>query len=210
MKHTIHLDRTRPSAALTLSMCISLFAGCASTASKSTDTPKAADPAGLSPAHSGDSVPKSVPASTPASVQASDPASAPAPASASAPAKIAIDDKDARMRAAAEEARRRWPEFVEAVSSGNKKQKCIAKTGYPLPDGNLEYLWITVTQINASQVTGTVNTRPTYAADIQKDQTLTVESSSITDWIVAEGKSIKAGNFQSEVIRKIREEKAGR
>lgn len=206
MKHTINLDRTRLSAALTLSMCISLFAGCASTDSKSTDTPKAADPAGLSPAHAGDSVPKS----TPASVQTSDPAPAPAAASASAPAKIAIDDKDARMRAAAEEARRRWPEFVEAVSSGNKKQKCIAKTGYPLPDGNLEYLWITVTQINASQVTGTVNTRPTYAVDIQKDQTLTVESSSITDWIVAEGKSIKAGNFQSEVIRKIREEKAGR
>jgi uncharacterized protein YegJ (DUF2314 family) len=122
-----------------------------------------------------------------------------------------IDLNDPRMLAAAEEARSKWPEFVEAFNTANRKQKCLVKSGFALPDNNVEYLWITVTGIEGSKVTGTLNSRPYHVTGLQQDQVLTVDSSSVADWLVAEGKDIKAGGFQMEVIKQIRsQEKTSR
>jgi uncharacterized protein YegJ (DUF2314 family) len=122
-----------------------------------------------------------------------------------------VNLNDPRMLAASEEARSKWPEFVDAVNAQNRKQKCLIKSGFALPNNNVEYLWITVTGIEGSKVTGTLNSRPYHVADLQQDQVVTVDSSSVADWLVAEGKDIKAGGFQMEVLKQIRtEEKTSR
>lgn len=122
-----------------------------------------------------------------------------------------VDLNDPRMVAAAEEARNKWPEFVEAFNTQNRKQKCLVKSAFALPDDNVEYLWITVTGIEGSKVTGTLNSRPYHVTGLQQDQVVTVDSSSVADWLVAEGKDIKAGGFQMEVLKQIRsQEKTSR
>jgi uncharacterized protein YegJ (DUF2314 family) len=107
---------------------------------------------------------------------------------------------DVRMTEAIAEARRRWPEFVEAFQT-----RSAPDSGYgikaPFEQGDrVEHLWIEVDRADAVGATGKVVSRPIALARPRYGDEVTVAANEVTDWAFQDGERT-GGSFSDAIVR---------
>jgi uncharacterized protein YegJ (DUF2314 family) len=110
----------------------------------------------------------------------------------------AISGDDPRMRAAVEEARKRWPEFVSAFEARSPAGKFAVKA--PFTDGtNTEFMWVSVTGIENDVIYGTLDSDPVNVTSVKADQRVKVQLSELNDWMFLKDKKV-IGGFTTKVL----------
>ncbi|OJY20610.1 MAG: hypothetical protein BGO98_04795 [Myxococcales bacterium 68-20] len=113
---------------------------------------------------------------------------------------VSVSDTDPELNAAIAEAKRRWPEFVTAFNEGTG-ERFSAKYPFPKSTGSVEHVWLSVTTINADQVTGTLDNDPVGDIGHKRGETVTVPSKDISDWLYSvSGKNEMVGGFTIKVL----------
>jgi uncharacterized protein YegJ (DUF2314 family) len=101
---------------------------------------------------------------------------------------IMLEEDDPKLRAAAEEARTRWPEFVEAFHSHGADQLFSVKA--PFRDGDdVEWMWIRVSEIEVDAVEGNLANTPVSLRNIREGDHVRTPISLVADWIYSHGRT---------------------
>ncbi len=97
------------------------------------------------------------------------------------PAVVEVSDEDPRMIEAAQQARARWEEFVQAFQSGTASN-CAVKA--PVRSGDrTEFIWVTVDSITDLEIHGRLGNDPVDLGDLRLDSEVTVPVDSVEDWV---------------------------
>lgn len=111
---------------------------------------------------------------------------------------ISLHSEDPRLLATIEEAKSRWPEFVEAFHRINDPEKTFVKASLCEGD-NVECVWFRVESIGESEVRAQLLSKPLDLKTAKKGDILTVPISNIQDWIYFDGNT-EVGQFSSKVL----------
>lgn len=113
---------------------------------------------------------------------------------------IRVADDDPAMLAAVEEARKRWPEFVEAFENRSPDENAPFMVKAPIGPSRLEeYMWINVTGIEADVIYGTLANQPARIPDLNMGDRVRVGLDKLNDWVcLIDGQP--AGGFTLEVV----------
>lgn len=118
---------------------------------------------------------------------------------------IEVDDEDPRMVAAVAEARRRWPEFVEAF-----RAKAGENFGVKAPltvDDHSEFIWIEVVGLEPEFVHGTLGNEPVALGGLKMGDRVEVAVKDVTDWAyLRSGEPV--GMFSVKVLDAVAKEQA--
>lgn len=113
---------------------------------------------------------------------------------------VPIEGTDAALEKAVAEARRRWPEFVQAFNTRTKGQKFSVKA--PFSDGeNTEWMWVIVSEIRGDTVVGELGNEPVNVKGLHGGVDVEVLAPQIGDWIYGDGKK-GVGGFSIKVLVK--------
>lgn len=114
---------------------------------------------------------------------------------------IQVADDDPRMRAAVDEARRRWPEFIRAFDRRDGNDSFAVKA--PISDAeHIEYMWLIVAAIENNIAYGRVDNDPLNVQGVKPGDIRRVSGSEIWDWMYLEGGEM-VGGFSVAVLRDI-------
>jgi uncharacterized protein YegJ (DUF2314 family) len=104
-----------------------------------------------------------------------------------APPPPPITDDDPRIAVAVAEARRRWPEFLEAFNKQQPGQIFSIRAVVPLKTaGQTESIWVRVSQIDDQVIRGNVDSDPRNL-DLKSGASVVVELKNLTDWAFTQG-----------------------
>jgi uncharacterized protein YegJ (DUF2314 family) len=113
---------------------------------------------------------------------------------------IGVAADDPRMLAAVQEARRRWPEFVEAFERRDAGQ--IFSVKVPLKEGRAtEYMWVSVSALENDTIYGRLDNEPVDVKRLRAGDRVRVPFKELTDWLYTCGETL-AGGFSIDVIAK--------
>jgi uncharacterized protein YegJ (DUF2314 family) len=112
---------------------------------------------------------------------------------------VEIDGNDPRMIAALEEARRRWPEFVEAFSRNTDAEAPFAVKARFADVGHEEFMWVSVQQIDDDVITGKLGNSPATLKHVKEGDIVTVCTADLNDWIYVSGDQ-QVGGFTMKVM----------
>jgi uncharacterized protein YegJ (DUF2314 family) len=112
------------------------------------------------------------------------------------------------MLAAQEEARRRWPEFVEAFEQRDGDQEFGVRCRFAA-DGAIQHVWIAVTAIENDMVYGRFPEDMEQLADWRPGERVRVPQIDVEDWFYQDEDGAHGG-FSLEVLRQIRQEELER
>jgi uncharacterized protein YegJ (DUF2314 family) len=105
---------------------------------------------------------------------------------------IVIEDDDPRLQAAVAEARRRWPDFLQALNGRSPNQDFGVKAFFT--DGEHgEWMWVAVSSIDGEAIQGKLGNAPVEVRDVHEGDTVTVQTSAIGDWIYSSGEQLVGG-----------------
>jgi uncharacterized protein YegJ (DUF2314 family) len=109
---------------------------------------------------------------------------------------------DEAMKAAVDEARRRWPEFVAAFKERNQEGDGMYIVKAPITvDDNTEYIWLEVTGLEPDYIHGKLANEPVALGDLAIGSMVEVPVSDLNDWAFSAGQdSPPVGMFTNEVI----------
>lgn len=94
---------------------------------------------------------------------------------------IEVPDDDPRMKAAVAEARRRWPEFVEAFGHREEGQHFSVKV--PITAGaRTEFIWVEVKGIAGGVIFGNLGNDPVDLGDLKDGDPVEVLVKDLNDW----------------------------
>lgn len=114
---------------------------------------------------------------------------------------IPVADDDPRMRAAVDEARRRWPQFVRAFDERAGNDSFAVKAA--ISDGeHTEYMWLIVTAVENDIAYGRVDNDPLNVQGVKPGDMRRVSGSEIWDWMYLDGGKM-VGGFSVAVLRDI-------
>jgi uncharacterized protein YegJ (DUF2314 family)/cbb3-type cytochrome oxidase subunit 3 len=117
----------------------------------------------------------------------------------SQPPVLSISENDPRMQQAIAEAKKRWPEFVEAFENRSAEQHFSVKA--PFGDGeHTEFMWVGVTAIENDIIYGKLGNEPVNVRGMSSGATVKVRISDLNDWLFTEGEQMRGG-FTIEAIR---------
>jgi uncharacterized protein YegJ (DUF2314 family) len=103
------------------------------------------------------------------------------------------------LAAAAEEARRRWPEFVRAFSQRRPGEGFAVKKPFK-ESGKVEHMWVEVHNIQGSVIHGALANEPSMVKSLKLDDVVDLSIDEIEDWIYMRGME-QVGGFQANVLR---------
>lgn len=113
---------------------------------------------------------------------------------------VQVADDDPRMKAAVDEARRRWPEFVSAFSTRAGEHFSI-KAPVTVND-NTEFIWIEVDRIENNIVHGKLANDPVALGSLRCGDAVSVELADLNDWNYTVNQELKGG-FTIKVLQEI-------
>jgi uncharacterized protein YegJ (DUF2314 family) len=103
-----------------------------------------------------------------------------------------FDDDDPRLRGAVVEARRRWPEFLQAFELRSPDQVFSVKA--PFTDGDhTEWMWVIVSSIDHETVEGVLGNTPVDVRNLRENDAVTVRTAEIGDWVYQRGEELVGG-----------------
>ncbi len=112
---------------------------------------------------------------------------------------IGVEEGDAAMKAAVEEARRRWPEFVAAFTQRRDDQQFSAKGPFREGD-NSEFMWIMVTAIEGEEIVGELGNDPVNLKKLKIGDPVRMKLVDLNDWIIVGGDEM-TGGFTIKVLQ---------
>jgi len=111
---------------------------------------------------------------------------------------VQISDDDPRMKAAVEEARRRWPEFVSAFNARAGEHFAIKA---PITkDESVEFIWVEVERIDGATVHGRLANDPIALRELKIGDAISVPLDQLNDWNYVTNEEFKGG-FTVQVLR---------
>jgi uncharacterized protein YegJ (DUF2314 family) len=106
---------------------------------------------------------------------------------------------DPRMQAAEKQARETLPIFWRRLGSRDPQiDVALVSVGFPTPEGNIELLWMTLTKIDGSKISGRIVNESTELPNIHVQQEVVVDESTIADWSYR-----KAGKFYGQFTTRV-------
>lgn len=94
---------------------------------------------------------------------------------------IRLKGDSAEMLAAVAEARRRWPEFVQAFQAASDRDGFSVKA--PVTEGgNTEFIWISVKSIHEGQIHGLLANEPVALGALKLGDFVSVAATELNDW----------------------------
>ena len=118
---------------------------------------------------------------------------------------VCVDD-DPRLQEAAEEARRRFPEFARAFAEGAGEDFCV-KARLEVGD-DAEHIWIDVESIAGTVVRGQLGNNPVNLEGLSAGSPVHVDASAIEDWVFRRDGEPE-GLFSVPILMAMRAERAG-
>jgi uncharacterized protein YegJ (DUF2314 family) len=100
-----------------------------------------------------------------------------------------IEEDDPRLMGLVAEARRRWPEFVQAFQRQHPNQSFSVKALFTDGDHG-EWMWIVVSSINGEMIEGTLGNEPVEVKNIREGDRVKVRASEIGDWGYRDGNQL--------------------
>lgn len=113
-------------------------------------------------------------------------------------AAVPMRDDDPLLQAAEAEARKRWPEFVQAYES--KSGQAFAVKGRIVEGKNVEYLWLAVSSLEKDLVHGKLDNRPLGLTTLRMGQDLHIQVSDVDDWVYLDAEKRPVGGFTGAVL----------
>ncbi len=118
---------------------------------------------------------------------------------------IGVDDDDPRMKDAVEQARARWPEFVEAFQKRDGKNFSVKA---PITvDNRREFIWVEVNGLEPEYIHGTLANNPINLGDMKMGDRLEVPLKDLNDWAFLRNDE-PVGMFTVKVISDIQKRRA--
>lgn len=112
---------------------------------------------------------------------------------------IPVSEDDPEMIAAVEEARQRWPEFVEAFHDRTEDQWFSVKA--PVTVGEkTEFIWIDVFGLEPDYIHGTLGNDPIDLGDLKLGDIVEVPVENLNDWAIRSIENEPVGLFTLEAI----------
>lgn len=119
---------------------------------------------------------------------------------------IQVADDDPRMQSAIQEARERWPEFLDAFQTREPDDRFGIKA--PITSGDhTEFIWIAVDGIAREVVFGRIDNEPVDLPGYQLGTPVEIEAGDISDWVFTRNGDMK-GAFTAKVLQALHEEQA--
>jgi uncharacterized protein YegJ (DUF2314 family) len=100
--------------------------------------------------------------------------------------QITIDDDDPQLLAAQAEARKSWPELMQAFKARTKDQYFAVK-GRILEGDKAEYLWLQVSDIDDTLVHGKLDNDPADLKKVARGADLHIPIADVDDWLYSTG-----------------------
>lgn len=111
-----------------------------------------------------------------------------------------VAENDEEMERAMEEARRRFPEFVQAFL-GRRGESHHVKA--PLEHhGRVEHIWIEVDAIEGNRIVGRLANDPIDLGPLRVGDGIVVDSDTISDWLYIDENGQMVGGFTIAVLNK--------
>ena len=116
------------------------------------------------------------------------------------PGVIGAAADDPEMLAAADEAKRRWPEFENAFRSGDKScEKHSVKAPFATSKDGIEWIWVEVVSIVDGKVQGRIGNDPIDVPGLRIGSPVAVDAEKVQDWLyLRNGEMI--GGFTAKVL----------
>jgi uncharacterized protein YegJ (DUF2314 family) len=115
--------------------------------------------------------------------------------------------EDPRFRAAEDEARRRWPEFVAAFAKRKPGDNFAVKAQF-VDGGHTEWMWVQVHSIDGATLRGTLDNEPVYVKNVKGGQSVTVKQADTDDWLFQrQGDKDMTGAFTAKAMIEIERER---
>ncbi|NQU45222.1 DUF2314 domain-containing protein [bacterium] len=112
--------------------------------------------------------------------------------------ELAADD--VRLREAAAEARRRWPEFVNAFDEGTPDLDFSVKAALREGDKR-EFVWVSVERIDEDTIEGVLANDPVLLKRLKLDDPVQVRVRDVNDWVIVNEKTRDMrGGFTVKVL----------
>jgi Uncharacterized protein conserved in bacteria len=112
---------------------------------------------------------------------------------------VNVSSDDPRLVAAVNEARRRWPEFVDAFTrKPNTESPYVIKARFA--DGeNEEFMWVSVNSIEGESIHGRLENSPAALTNLKEGDDVTVAFADLNDWM-CEINGEAVGGFTMKVM----------
>lgn len=114
---------------------------------------------------------------------------------------IEIEEDHPRMQAAVEEARRRWPEFVEAFEARGEqvRERFIVKAEFSEED-QAEFMWVAVTRIELDSIVGILMNDPHELIGVHRGGEVEISLDRLNDWLFPGEDGDAVGGFTLKVL----------
>lgn len=122
---------------------------------------------------------------------------------------VEVEKGDARIAKAKEEAQRRWPEFVAAFQAREANTAYAVKAPFTSPSGTIEHMWLQVTELSDTAVSGRLDNDPRGDFQIKLGDVVTVPIAHVEDWIIGKGADNISGGFSIPVLHEAEKERGG-
>jgi uncharacterized protein YegJ (DUF2314 family) len=106
--------------------------------------------------------------------------------------KVLVEGDNPQLRAAIEEARSRWSEFVAAFKVHRPKQGFAVKIAFK-EGGVNEYLWVEVERMDESICHGKLVNEPESVQFVKLNDPVTFKFGDVVDWIYSDGMQMVGG-----------------
>ena len=114
------------------------------------------------------------------------------------PPVLTISDDDPRMKAAVDEAKRRWPEFLEAYAARDGESFAIKA---PVSDGrNTEFIWIEVAEVDGENIAGDLANDPVDLQFMKLGSRVRTTFDKLNDWAYIKDGDL-VGGFTVKVLQ---------
>jgi uncharacterized protein YegJ (DUF2314 family) len=114
---------------------------------------------------------------------------------------VKVPKGDPEIKAAGEEARRRWPELVSAWEKRDDAQRFFVKTAFPAGD-DTEHMWIRVHALSDEKADGTLDNDPELVKGLRAGDAVNVPLAAIEDWLYLDPDGKPIGGFTTRVLEK--------
>lgn len=108
---------------------------------------------------------------------------------------VHVDGESKEMKAAVEEARSRWPEFVEAFRNrpaGDEDVHFAVKVPLPFA-GETEFIWVEVQEITDNEIRGVLANDSMHDRSAKAGKPVTAPINDLNDWVISRGEEMTGG-----------------
>ncbi len=113
------------------------------------------------------------------------------------PPVLEVPEDDARLQAAVQEARSRFPEFVRAFEQRNGEHFSVKG---PFTDGKeTEFMWINVRELTTSTIKGALGNEPAGLSGLKEGDPVELKLDDVNDWMYIKDEQM-IGGFTLEAL----------